>query len=309
MRRLVFALATCAALLVGCGRQAKEAHEEHEEHEEHADGWIVLAPEAIRGADIDTAHAAPGTIEVAIEAPGEVKMNAERVVQVRPRFPGEVRAMRKRLGDSVRKGEVLAEIHSNESLSNYPIVAAQNGTIVSQEAAVGQEVDHESLLYTLADLSTVWVDFPIYAQNAGAIRPGLTVRIRTDSGPQVAGTGTIRYVGPILEQDTRVSYGRVILDNRERRWQPGMFVAALIGVERAHVAVAVPEDAIVRLTEGQAVFVAEGNRFRAQPVTVGRTDGTLTEIVDGLAPGANFVVKNAFLLKAEMGKSEAGHEH
>lgn len=301
-----FLLALSLAALVGCAPHVEEAHEEHEEHE---DGWITLAPEAIRGADIDTAHAGPGTIEVAIEAPGEVRMNAERVVQVRPRFAGEVRAMRKRLGDSVRKGEVLAEVHSNESLSNYAIVAAQGGTIVSQDAAVGQEVDHESLLYTLADLSTVWVDFPIYATNASAIRPGLTVRVHTESGPNVAGAGTIRYVGPILEQDTRVSYGRVILDNRERRWQPGMFVATEIGVEHARVAVAVPEEAIVRMAEGPAVFVAEGNRFRAQPVTVGRTDGALTEILEGLAPGANFVVKNAFLLKAEMGKNEAGHDH
>jgi len=301
-----FALALAIALAAGC---APPAHDEPEEHAEHADGWIELAPEAIAGADIDTAHAAPGTIEVSIDAPGEVKMNAERVVQVRPRFAGEVRAMRKRLGDSVRKGEVLAEIHSNESLSEYAIVASQGGTIVSQDAAVGQEVDHESLLYTLADLSTVWVDFPIYSQNASAIRPGLTVRVRTESGPAVSGAGTIRYVGPILEQDTRVSYGRVVLDNRERRWQPGMFVAVAIGVERAQVDVAVPEEAIVRMAEGPAVFVAEGNRFHAQAVTVGRTDGTLTEIVAGLAPGTNFVVTNAFLLKAEQGKSEAGHEH
>jgi cobalt-zinc-cadmium efflux system membrane fusion protein len=303
MKRLLLALALLFA--AGCSKPAAEEEEHHENH----DGWLVLAPEAIQGADIDTARAGPGTIEVAIDAPGEVRMNAERVVQVRPRFGGEVRAMRKHLGDAVRKGEVLADIHSNESLSEYPIVASQSGTIVSQDAAVGQEVDHESLLYTLADLSTVWVDFPIYAQNAGVIRPGLTVRVRTESGPQVAGVGPIRYVGPILEQDTRVSYGRVVLDNRERRWQPGMFVAAAIGVERAQVSVAVPEDAIVRMADGPAVFVAEGNRFRAQPVTVGRTDGTLTEIVEGLATGTNFVVKNAFLLKAELGKSEAGHEH
>jgi cobalt-zinc-cadmium efflux system membrane fusion protein len=301
----LFIVALALAFAAGCARPAAEEEDHHEEHGE----WLVLAPEAIAGADIDTAHAGAGTIEVAIDAPGEVRMNAERVVQVRPRFAGEVRAMRKRLGDAVRKGEVLAEIHSNESLSEYPIVASQSGTIVSQDAAVGQEVDHESLLYTLADLSTVWVDFPIYTQNAGVIRPGLTVRVRTESGPPVAGVGTIRYVGPILEQDTRVSYGRVVLDNRERRWQPGMFVAAAIGVERAQVNVAVPEDAIVRMADGPAVFVAEGTRFRAQPVTVGRTDGTLTEIVEGLAPGTNFVVKNAFLLKAELGKSEAGHEH
>jgi cobalt-zinc-cadmium efflux system membrane fusion protein len=281
----------------------------HEWTFEETEGRIELQPEAIRGAGIDTAKAGPASIEVTVEAPGEVRMNAERVVQVRPRFPGLVREMRKRLGDPVRRGEVLAQVHSNESLSNYPIVASLGGTVVSQDVAVGQAVDHESILYTVADLSTVWVDFPIYSQNTGRIRPGLQVHVHSESGPSLSGVGTIRYVGPILEQDTRVSYGRVVLDNRDRRWQPGMYVAAAVTTERVDVLIAVPEEAIVRLAEGPAVFRAAGNRFQAQPVTLGRTDGTRTEIVEGLEPGATFVVKNAFLLKAEMGKSEAHHEH
>ncbi len=281
----------------------------HEWTFEEAEGRIELAPEAIRAAGIDTAKAGPASIEVTVEAPGEVRMNAERVVQVRPRFPGLVREMRKRLGDPVRRGETLAQVHSNESLSNYAIPASLAGTIVSQDVAVGQAVDHESILYTVADLSTVWVDFPIYSQNAGLVRPGLQVHVRSETGPALSGLGTVRYVGPILEQDTRVSYGRVVLDNRDRRWQPGMYVAAAVAVERVDVPVAVPEEAIMRLADGPAVFRASGNRFQAQPVKLGRSDGTLTEIVEGLEPGATFVVRNAFLLKAEMGKSEAHHEH
>jgi cobalt-zinc-cadmium efflux system membrane fusion protein len=276
---------------------------------EEDEGRIELAPESIHAADIDTAVAGPATLDVTLDAPGEIRMNAERVVQVRPRFPGLVREMRKRLGDPVRRGETLALVHSNESLANYAITAGLSGTVVSQDVAVGQAVDHESILYTDADLSTVWVDFPIYSQNAGRIRPGLTVQVKSEAGPSLAGSGTVRYVGPILEQDTRVSYGRVVLDNADRRWQPGMYVAAAVTVERVDVAVAVPEIAIVRLEGGPAVFRAEGNRFQAQPVKVGRTDGTRTEILEGLAAGDTYVVKNAFLLKAEMGKAEAHHEH
>jgi cobalt-zinc-cadmium efflux system membrane fusion protein len=113
----------------------------------------------------------------------------------------------------------------------------------------------------------------------------------------------------LLEQDTRVSYGRVVLDNHERRWQPGLYVTASVTIERVDVAVAVPEEAIVRMPDGPAVFRAEGNRFEPQPVVIGRSDGLRTEIVQGLESGARVVVKNAFLLKAELGKSEAGHEH
>jgi cobalt-zinc-cadmium efflux system membrane fusion protein len=276
---------------------------------EQEESRVELAPEAVRASGIVVGQAAPGLIEVTVEAPGEVRLDAERVVQVRPRFPGIVRALRKRLGDPVRPGDVLASVHSNESLSEYPITASMGGTVVGQESAVGQAVDHESILYTVADLSRVWVDFPIYPQSAGRVRTGQAVRIRSESGPPLSGVGTVRYVGPLLEQDTRVSYGRVVLDNRGRHWQPGLYVTAAVTVERVEVPVAVPEEAIVRMREGPAVFRAAGNRFEAQPVVVGRSDGIRTEIVEGLEPGATIVVANAFLLKAELGKSEAAHEH
>jgi cobalt-zinc-cadmium efflux system membrane fusion protein len=283
--------------------------ERHRWEYEQQEGRIELAPEAIAGAGIVAGTAGPSPIEVTIEAPGEVRLNAERVVQVRPRFPGVVREMHKRLGDPVRSGDVLATVHSNESLAEYPITAAMGGTIVSQDAAVGQSVEHETVLYTFADLTSVWVDFPIYPQSAGRIRRGLVVHVQSESGPPVSGRGTIQYVGPLLEQDTRVSYGRVVLDNRDRRWQPGMYVTAHVTVERVEVKVAVPDEAVVRMRDGAAVFRADANRFEVQPVTTGRTDGRLVEIVAGLEPGARVVVKNAFLLKAELGKSEAHHEH
>lgn len=217
--------------------------------------------------------------------------------------------MHKRLGEPVARGEVLALVHSNESLSNYSITAAMPGTVVSQDAAIGQAVDHETILYTVADLSHVWVDFPIYPQSAGRVQRGQTVHVQSETGPGLSGIGTIRYVGPLLEQDTRVSYGRVVLDNRDRTWQPGLYVTARVVVERVEVPVAVPEDAIVRMSEGPAVFRAEGTTFEPQPVVTGRTDGRMTEIVSGLESGAAIVVKKAFLLKAELGKAEAHHEH
>jgi cobalt-zinc-cadmium efflux system membrane fusion protein len=289
--------------------ELSEGAERHRWNFEQVEARVELAAEAIEAGGIVTGTSGPSPIEVTVEAPGEVRLNAERVVEVRPRYPGVVREMRKRLGDPVRGGDVLAVVHSNESLAEYSITAAMAGTIVSRDAAIGQSVEHETVLYTYADLSSVWVDFPIYPQSAGRIRPGLAVRVQGESGPPVSGQGVVRYVGPLLEQDTRVSYGRVVLDNRDRRWQPGMYVTAHVTIERVQVPVAVPDEAIVRMTAGPAVFRAEGHRFEMQPVKTGRSDGRVTEIVEGLEPGAVIVVKKAFLLKAELGKAEAHHEH
>ena len=284
------------------GRTQEWSFEQHE-------GRVELRPEAVAGGDIRTDVAGPRDIDVRVETPGEIRMNAERVVQIRPRFPGIVRRLVHGLGDVVRSGELLAVVHSNESLTDYEIHSPARGTIVSRDVASGQAVDHESVLYTVADLSTVWADFALYPQLAGRVRRGQSVRISTGPGGARHVLGTVSYVGPLLEQDTRVSYGRVVLTNRDGGWVPGLFVTASISVDRFHARVAVPEDAIVRTSRGPAVFRADGSTFELQPVEPGRSDGEWTEIVAGLEAGARVVTRNAFLLKAELGKSEATHDH
>lgn len=281
----------------------------HEWTYEQSEGRVDLAREAIAQAGIEDGVAGPRLIEVRVVTPGDVRLNAERVVQVRPRFPGVVQQLLKRLGESVEPGDLLAVVHSNESLTDYEIHASMAGTVVSRDAAIGQAADQASVLYTVADLSTVWVDFALYPQIAGRVRRGQSVHLETQGDRPLTADGAITYVGPLLEQDTRISYGRVVLPNRAGRWQPGLFVTAAITVDRVRVAVAVPEEAIVRTSRGPAVFRADGHSFELQPVVPGRSDGIWTEIVEGLEPGARIVTRQAFLLKAELGKSEATHDH
>lgn len=325
------ALATLALLsmlpVAGCGRgtaarpeaHAGEGagHDEHDEHgeeaaghDEHAEeGAVELSAAAVANARIRVAAAGPATIATVVEAPGEVHLNAERVLEIRPRFPGVVRELRKRVGDSVREGEVVAVVQSNESLADYEVTASMGGTVLARPVVTGTAVSHETSLLTLADLSTVWADFAIYPQWVGRIRTGLGATIVAQGRPDLSARGTIRYVGPLLEQDTRIASARVVLDNPRGHWTPGLFVTARVEVDRERVAVAVPDEALVRLPEGRAVFVAEGLRFELRPVLTGRSDGRTTEVVSGLAAGDSVVVANAFVLKSELSKGEGGHGH
>lgn len=273
------------------------------------EGRVELAPEALVASGIAVGAAGPRRLGIFEEAPGEVHLDRDRVVDVHPRYAGILRSLRRKLGDTVRRGDVLAVVESNESLANYEIVASQAGIVIAQNASAGQVVRPEDVILTVADLSNLWVDFPIYSQNADRIRPGSPAVVSTASGPAAEAVGTVRYVGPLLEQDTRVSFGRIRIANRDRRWQPGMFVTVRIAVEDVAVAVAVPEDAIVRLAMGPSVFRARGTTFESQPVTIGRSDREFTEVLAGLAAGDTVVVRGAFLLKAELGKSEATHDH
>ena len=313
--RTLCRVATAVVLLHclgGCGKREQHAEEHAEEHAPtgpHGGAVVTLVREAVEQARIESDVAGPRPIAVTVELPGEVKLDAERRVELRPTYPGVVRVLHKRLGDPVSEGEVVAVIRSSESLSDYELTAPIGGQIVTRDAAVGQSVDPQSLLYTIADLSRVWVDFPIYRPQQTAIRTGQEVRISAEGSGRPPATAAISYVGPLLDERTRTTYGRAVLDNRAHRWQPGLLVTATVVTDRTTAAVAVPEEAVVRMGHGVAVFRAlSDSTFEVQIVTVGRSDGVLTEIVSGLEPGARVVVRNAFLLQAELGKAEGGHE-
>uniref|UniRef100_A0A832I517 HlyD family secretion protein n=1 Tax=Eiseniibacteriota bacterium TaxID=2212470 RepID=A0A832I517_UNCEI len=276
---------------------------------EQLEGRITLPAQALATSGIEVAAAGPRDIEVTFQSPGEVRVSPERLVQVRPRFAGVVRTVDVRLGDGVTAGQRVAVIHSNESLAEYEVVAPIGGTIVARDAVPGQAVTPDHPLCTIADLTQVWVDFPLAPALSGRVRPGQAVRIRggTAGGPEAQ--ARVHYVGPLLEQDSRVSRVRAALSNADGRWPPGLFVTASVVVDRVRAAVALPEEAIVRTARGPAVFRAMGRTFELQPVTTGRSDGLWTEVVEGLAAGDSIVVRQAFLLKAELGKSEAAHGH
>jgi len=285
------------------------AGQTHQFEYEQQEFRVELAPAAMQRANITTQTAAPQLIEVRVTTPGEVRLNRETVLIARPRFAGVVTDMRKRLGDAVQAGETLAVIQSNNSLTEYAVTATMDGQIVARSGMVGAAVDNQSVLYTVADLSTVWVDFAIYPQNIGIVQRGQSVHVRAATHQGLEAKGEVAYVGPLIEADTRVSYGRVVLANKDGAWQPGLYVNVTAVVDRAEVPVAVLEAAIVRSKFGPSVFIAEGSTFEVQPVVLGRSDGVHTEVLGGLRAGDAVVVTNAYLLKAELGRGEATHDH
>ena len=194
------------------------------------------------------------------------------------------------------------------SLAMYELRAPFAGTVVEKHCSLGEVLSGEMDAFVLAELSTVWVKITVYTQDMGRVRMGQAVRIRADGGGTTA-DGTVCYLAPVANEATRTLYARVDLPNPERQWRPGTFVTASVVVDRQAVPVVVPIDALQRVKSDSVVFVAEGEGFEPRTVTVGRMNGTRAELTDGLKPGERYVVKGAVVLKAELGKSQAAHEH
>ena len=301
-------------LLAGCGSKEEgaaegkaaggEAAQSSAEDAARDSGFVALDDEAKKAAAITLTTAGPGVVDEQLQFPGEIRFDPARVLEVRPRFAGVVRELRKNLGDAVGRGEVVAEVESNESLTRYPVASSLAGRVIARDVAVGQAVGTDVSLYTIADVSAIWVEFAIYPNQLARVKRGQPALATPQAGDSLPQAGSVSYVGPSPDRGAGVSVGRVVLRNPVGRWQPGLFAEVKVTVDRFSAPVAVPDEAIVRTDEGPVVFVVAGERYRQTLVETGRSDGRTTEIRGGLAAGTEVVVHGAYTLRSELEKSK-----
>ncbi len=197
---------------------------------------------------------------------------------------------------------------SPRALTRFEIRAPIAGTIVARTLSLGQAVQPDTPLFTIADLSTVWAEAAIYEPDLPLVRQGLRAVVRAPALGLEA-TGTVGYVGALVGERTRSATARVVLPNPEGRWRPGVFVSVEIVEEEVTVPVGVALDALQTVRETPVVFVRSGDVFETRPVELGRRDDRTVEIVRGLAPGEQYATRNSFVIKADLGKAGAEHDH
>lgn len=269
----------------------------------------VVVGDAMREASgIALATAGPARVRSTVQLHGHVVPNAERTSHVTTRFPGVVREMRKRIGDPVLAGEVVAVLESDESLRPYELRAGSAGTVISRGANPGEHSRAGETLYTVSDLATVWVDLHAHRSDAPRLRSGQPLRIQPSTGADAIASEIV-HVAPVASESSQTLLARAVVPNADGRLHPGFFVSAEAVVEDAEVPLAVRAAALHDLGRGPVVFVREGEVFEAWPVAIGRRDADFAEILSGLAPGQRYAAENAFVLKADVGKSGAGHDH
>lgn len=303
--------ASLLAALAACGETTSPEPSGEEQHAEegHAEepGHIELSAERARAAGIEIAAVGSATIREVLSLYGTVQPNAERVREVTPRYPGVVLNVMRKVGESVRKGDVLATVESNESLRTYEILAPLSGVVTARTANPG-EYAGEAPVFTIADLSTVWVELALFPRDLAKVRVGQGVRVKSVDGGLHA-DGKVVFVASLGQSATQTLTARVLLDNAERVWAPGLYVTGDVTLSEASVPVAVKSGAIQTIGGEPTIFVVEGEGFAARKVSVGRADSDYTEVRSGLEPESRYAATNSFVLKSELGKGETDHGH
>jgi len=193
-------------------------------------------------------------------------------------------------------------------LSRFALRAPIDGVVIEKRVATGEAVQADANIFVIADLATVWAEMTLYPADLKAVKAGQRATVRS-ADLDAQASGTISYIGSLVGDQTRTAKARVTLPNRDGRWRPGLFVTVEVVHGEADVPVAVPVEAIQTLRDSKVVFGRFGEHFEARPVELGRSDGKQVEIVRGLAPGQRYAAGNSYVLKAELGKAGASHDH
>ncbi|MBS0548801.1 MAG: efflux RND transporter periplasmic adaptor subunit [Proteobacteria bacterium] len=324
MKRLLeYALvaALCVAAVAAAGRyvlrdggpaakpatEAQKAEEGHKDEGKHGhDEPVKMSDAQVAAAGIELLTAGPRELQQTLRLNGLVQPNQETLVKVTSRFPGVIRSMRKRLGDPVRKDEVLATVESNQSLTTFELKAPMDGTVIDRDGTLGEFASEQKPLFTVADLSTMWVDFAVYRRDFGRVRAGDRIVIDLDDGGAPV-ESRIDYVSPIGASDTQSAVARAVVPNGGRL-RAGLFVTGRVVLSARPAAVVVAAGAVQTLEGKTVVFRREEGGFAPREVVLGERDADWAEVRSGLAAGDVYAGRNSFVIKAEIGKGSAAHE-
>jgi membrane fusion protein, heavy metal efflux system len=268
------------------------------------EGRLSLTPAIASAAGVTTAIAGPGRLQERIKVYGAINVDPQRISHIQARYPGVLRAVNVSIGSRVKAGETLASVESNESLRSYPLLAPIAGVIIARHANPG-EFSGERILFTLADYSQLELDLQIFPQDISKLKPGLSVAV-TDG--QRSAVTRIEYLTP-HDEGAATLVAHASLDNSAGLWVPNQRVSALLSVADFAVPLRVDKRALQAFRDWQVVFIKVGDSYEIRPLELGRSDDNFIEVLSGLQVGDSYVVQNSYLLKADLEKSGASHDH
>lgn len=270
------------------------------------EGRSTIPAAVAADAGVKVEVAGPAVIRDTVRLMGNVALDANRHAQVKARFPGIVRGVPVQQGQRVRRGQTLVVVEGNESMRSYAVTAPFDGVVLTRSTNVG-DVAGDNTLIEMADLSKVWVELHAIGKDAANLAAGQPVRLRSATGDAEQET-VIDTLLPLATRGQSV-VARVSIANPDGRWRPGMTVSADVAVAEREVPLAVKESGLQRFRDFTVVFAQIGETYEVRMLELGARDGEYVEVLGGLKPGTRYVAEQSFLIKADIEKSGASHDH
>ena len=273
---------------------------------ENLEGRTRIDQQTAAAFGIETMIAGPALIEETVSVYGHILPNEQLVREVSARFEGEIQTVNVSLGESVQKGDTLATIESNDSLRAYSITAPIAG-VITEQAAHADEQTGGRRLFTIVDVSSVWADLAVFPSNRSQVNIGAAVSVSPAAGGASI-ESTISNINVLTETNQSVM-ARTTLNNEDGLLMPGTYVTATIKVAENTVPLAVKRSGLQSFRDFTVVYAQVGEEYEVRMLELGRQAGEWVEVLGGLEPGTAYVTENSYVIKADIEKSGAAHDH
>lgn len=307
MKNLVLTLLITLLLESVASADVGQEHGSEEEHDGHDHAELPhteLSETMAIESGITTIHAGPGQVARKVRTFGRVTVPPGQISHIRARYEGLLKAVSVDVGDVVKAGELMATVESNDSLAIYSITAPISGVVTQRHANAG-ELASDQVLFSIVDASLLWVELQIFEKQTTEVSAGQAVLVSSETQQSLS---NISRIVPNMDDNPYV-VALVPLKNSGGHWSPGMLVEGDVMVQTLTLPLVVENKAIQTMAGQQGVFVNEGQRYEFRVLQLGASDRKFTEVKSGLRPGESYVNAMSFLIKADIEKSEAAHEH
>lgn len=270
------------------------------------EGRTTIEQAVAEAMDIQTGFAGPATLHQTIPAYGSLALppGAERSISAR--FEGEVSRLHVGLGETVSKDQTLLTVESNGSLQPYQIKSPATGLVTGLFASTGEQTNNRTLL-TITDNSQYIAKLAVYPRDYQRVQAGSPVTLQVE-GLSKSFEGTISFIEPQVREDqARIAWVRLLNENGDL--QAGRFVSANIEVATIDVPLAVKRAGLQGFRDFTVVYAKVGEQYEVRMLELGREGGEWVEVLGGLQPGTEYVTANSYILKADIEKYGAAHDH
>lgn len=257
-------------------------------------------------ADVETMHLQVDRLERLVAIGAASRQELEAALAQRTRHETELEGARTRLQLLGVSPEVIASLtRADQIRATIQIPAPNDGIVTRRLANTGQNVDASATLFTVVDLSTVWIIGDVYERDLSRVRVGSPVAASSEAVPGETWRGRVSYIDPQIAMSTRTARLRVEVANPGERLRLGMFAELMVEEAAAGSVSLVPAAAVQVIGDVQVVYVAapdDATRFLERSVQLGASNGSDVEVLAGLEVGEQVVTVGSFLLRAERGR-------
>ncbi len=278
----------------------------HQWQYDNFEGRTAIEPKVAEALEIGTSIASSALLKETVAVYGKLVPHPNNSREISARFQGAIKRVHVSFGQKVKKGQSLATVESNESLKSYTIFSPINGVIHQQQAYSGEQTK-DRVLFSIVDHSVLMAELAVFPSDRHRIALGATVLV-TIKGLEQPVSAVIKQIDSITQPNQSVLV-RAELSNKNGQLIAGTFVSADIEIAEFQVPLAVKRSGLQGFRDFTVVFVKIGNEYEVRMLELGRVAGEWIEVLSGLKVGSEYVSENSYIIKADIEKSGAVHDH